>query len=161
MNCVKKSRDRRIEKIPSSGQTLHGFLLALLLLSGWTSNAVSQEPLRIPLYIKQTEIWVEVAKTPEQRTVGLMGRDYLGKNDGMLFIFETEDFHNFWMKNTRVPLSIAFIDREGKIVRIADMKPLTLDSHAPLQRILYALEMNRGWFSAHGIKVGDTVRFSK
>lgn len=136
-------------------------LLTLLLPLVWAPAGVSQEPLKIPLYIKQTEIRVEVAKTPEQRAVGLMNRDHLGKNEGMLFIFETEDFHSFWMKDTRIPLSIAFIDKDGKIVRIADMKPFTLDSHPPPKPILYALEMNKGWFLAHGINVGDTMRFSK
>jgi uncharacterized membrane protein (UPF0127 family) len=65
------------------------------------------------------------------------------------------------MKGTLIPLSIAFIDREGRIVKITDMKPLTLESHNPPAPILYALEMRKGWFSTNGIKVGDTVRFSK
>ena len=117
--------------------------------------------LKIPLYIKNKEIWVEVAKTPEERANGLMGRKHLGKDEGMLFIFETEDYHGFWMKDTRIPLSIAFIDKEGRIVRITDMKPLTLESHTPPKPILYALEMEQGWFPANGIKVGDIVRFSK
>ena len=104
---------------------------------------------------------MEVAKTPEERAKGLMHRKHLGKDDGMLFIFETEDVHGFWMKDTFVPLSIAFIDKAGFIVRITDMKPLTLESHPPPKPILYALEMNKGWFSTHGIKEGDVVRFSK
>ena len=90
-----------------------------------------------------------------------MGRKHLGKDEGMLFIFETEDHHGFWMKDTLVPLSIAFIDKDGRIVWITDMKPMTFDSHVPPKPILYALEMNRGWFSNHGIKSGDVVRFSK
>jgi uncharacterized protein len=161
MKRGKKSSHRRIERILFPDRTFHRLLLTLLLLLIGTSNAASQESLKIPLYINRMEVWVEVAKTPEQRTVGLMRRDHLNKDEGMFFIFETEDFHGFWMKDTRIPLSIAFIDKEGKIVRITDMKPLTLDSHAPPQRILYALEMNKGWFSAHGIKAGDIVRFSK
>ncbi len=90
-----------------------------------------------------------------------MGRKHLGKDQGMLFIFEKEDYHGFWMKDTQIPLSIAFIDKEGRIVRITDMKPLTLETHIPPQPILYALEMKKGWFSANGIKVGDVIRFSK
>ncbi len=90
-----------------------------------------------------------------------MDRKYLGKDEGMLFIFETEDYHGFWMKNTFIPLSIAFIDKIGRIVWIRDMKPHTLDSHVPPKPILYASEMNKGWFSSHGIKAGDTIRFSK
>jgi len=120
-----------------------------------------QAPPKIPLYIKDTEILVEVAKSPEERAKGLMNRKHLGKDEGMLFIFEMEDYHGFWMKNTLIPLSIAFIDKERKIVSVAAMKPLTLESHDPPRPILYALEMNKGWFAAHGIKAGDIVRFSK
>ena len=139
---------------------IEGVLFILILL--WIIPiARSQTILKIPLYIGQKEIWVEVAKTPEERGYGLMGRKHLGKDGGMLFIFETEDRHGFWMKNTFIPLSIAFIDKNGRIVSITDMKPLTLDSHVPPQPVLYALEMNKGWFSSRGIKVGDMVRFSK
>jgi uncharacterized membrane protein (UPF0127 family) len=161
MKRGKKSPDRQIEKVVFLDRTCRWLILTLFLSLAWASADASQESLKIPLYIKQVEIWVEVAKTPEQRVVGLMGRDHLGRDEGMLFIFESEDFHSFWMKDTRIPLSIAFIDKEGKIVRITDMKPLTLDSHAPPKPILYALEMNKGWFMAHGIKAGDVVRFSK
>jgi len=142
------------------GRRIEAVLFILFLL--WIIPiARSQTILKIPLYIGQREIWVEVAKTPEERSYGLMGRKYLGKDEGMLFIFETEDRHGFWMKNTFIPLSIAFIEKNGRIVWITDMKPLTLDSHVPPQPILYALEMNKGWFSSRGIKVGDVVRFSK
>ncbi len=150
---MKKERRRQ-------GRRIEGVLFILFLL--WIIPiARSQTILKIPLYIGQKEIWVEVAKTPEERSYGLMGRKDLGKDEGMLFIFETEDRHGFWMKNTFISLSIAFIDKNGRIVWITDMKPLTLDSHVPPQPILYALEMNKGWFSSRGIKVGDTVRFSK
>jgi uncharacterized membrane protein (UPF0127 family) len=138
---------------------IKGFLFILFLL--WIPSAFSQSTLKIPLYIHHEEIWVEIAKTPEERNHGLMGRKHLGKDEGMLFIFEKEDYHGFWMKDTFIPLSIAFIDRKGRIVRVTDMKPLTLDSHLPPKPILYALEMNKGWFSSHGIKVGDIMRFSR
>jgi uncharacterized membrane protein (UPF0127 family) len=141
------------------GQRIETIIFILFLL--WTSVARSQSLLKIPLYIKNKEIRVEVAKTPEERANGLMGRKHLGEDEGMLFIFETEDYHGFWMKDTRIPLSIAFIDKEGRIVRMTDMKPLTLESHSPPKPILYALEMERGWFPANDIKVGDIVRFAK
>ncbi|MGB7572952.1 MAG: DUF192 domain-containing protein [Thermodesulfobacteriota bacterium] len=133
------------------------FILVLL----WISVAHSQGVLKVPLYIHQKEIRVEVVKTPEERNHGLMGRKHLGKDEGMLFIFEAEDYHGFWMKDTLIPLSIAFIDKDGRIVWITDMKPRTLDSHVPPLPILYALEMNKSWFSSHGIKAGDVVRFSR
>jgi uncharacterized membrane protein (UPF0127 family) len=150
MKKEKWSLDRRIERIT--------LVLLLILL---TSVAHAQNLLKIPLYIKSREIWVEVAKTPEERVHGLMGRRHLGKDEGMLFVFEEEDYHSFWMKDTRIPLSIAFIDKEGRIVSIKDMKPLTLETHIPPQPILYALEMKKGWFSFNRIKVEDTIRFSK
>jgi len=141
------------------GGRIEGVLFILLFL--WISIAYPQSFLKIPLYIQHKEIWVEVAKTPEERSYGLMGRKHLGKDEGMLFIFETEDYHGFWMKDTLIPLSIAFIDKEGRIIWITEMKPLTLNSHVPPKPILYALEMNKGWFSSYGIKAGDIVRFSK
>ena len=141
------------------GGRIEGVLFILFLL--WISIAHSQSILKIPLYIQHEEIRVEVAKTPEERSHGLMGRKYLGKDEGMLFIFEKEDYHGFWMKDTLIPLSIAFIDKDGRIVWITDMKPLTLNSHVPPKPILYALEMNKGWFSSCGIKSGDFVKFSK
>ena len=149
---MKKERiwlNRRIERAV--------FILVLL----WVSVVHSQGILKIPLYIHQKEIWVEVAKTPEERNHRLMGRKHLGKDEGMLFIFEAEDYHGFWMKDNFIPLSIAFIDKDGRIVWITDMKPQILDSHVPPIPILYALEINKSWFSSHGIKVGDVVRFSR
>ncbi len=137
-----------------------GIVVLLIFLLG-TSTAQSQPPLKIPLYINKKEIWVEVAKTPAERAKGLMGRKHLGQEEGMFFIFETEDYHAFWMKDTLIPLSIAFIDKSGLIVEIADMKPLSLDSHSPPKPILYTLEMKKGWFSTSGIKAGDVIRFSR
>ena len=150
MKRERPSLGRRIEKI--------AFFFVFLL---GTSIAQSQNLLKIPLYINEKEIWVEVAKTPAERAKGLMGRKHLDREEGMFFIFETEDYHAFWMKNTLIPLSIAFMDRNGRIVEIADMKPLSLDSHSPSKPVLYALEMKQGWFSTNGIRVGDVVRFSK
>ncbi len=150
---MKKERRRLNRRIRTT--------LLILALIWITSVTYSQSTLKIPLYIGQNEIQVEVAKSPEERSHGLMERKYLGKDEGMLFIFETEDYHGFWMKNTFIPLSIAFIDKSGRIVSITDMKPLALDSHVPPKPILYALEMNKGWFASHGVKVGDQIRFSK
>ena len=141
------------------GRRIEGIVLALLLLG--VPVVCSEGLSKIPLYLKDKEIRVEVAKTWEERARGLMGRKSLGDLEEMFFIFETEDYHSFWMKNTLIPLSIAFIDKEGRIVDMTDMKPLTLESHMPSKRILYALEMKQGWFSANGITVGDYVRFSK
>ena len=146
--------DRRIKK----RWLLFPFLIFFLL----TSWARSESPLpKIPLFVKQKEIRVEVAKSPEDQSRGLMGRTSLGKDEGMLFLYEREVYHGFWMKNTLIPLSIAFIDKGDRIIAIMDMEPLTLDTHMPPGPFLYALEMNKGWFSANNIKAGDVIRFSK
>ena len=140
---------------------IEGMVLVLALAFSAFILHAAQVPLKIPVYFKEKEIWVEVAKTPEDRALGLMGRRHLREGEGMLFIFEHEGIHRFWMKNTLIPLSIAFMDRDGRILRIAEMAPLTLESHAPPQPILYALEMNKGWFRTRGIRVGDVMKFSK
>ncbi len=137
------------------------FPLIFSLCILWVSTICSQGLIKIPIYIKGREIQVEVARKEEERTQGLMGRTSLGRDEGMLFIFDDEGYHGFWMKNTLLPLSIAFIDKKGEIVSITDMMPLTLASHNPPKPILYALEMNKDWFATNGIKVGDIVRFSR
>ncbi|MCK5833781.1 DUF192 domain-containing protein [bacterium] len=112
------------------------------------------------LQIDTFSITVEVAKNNNDRMRGLMFRTYLPDTAGMLFIFEDELPHSFWMKNTLIPLSIAFIDADWVITDIKWMKPGDLSSHYPSKPVLYALEMKRGWFSSRGIKPGDKVKFS-
>jgi uncharacterized membrane protein (UPF0127 family) len=111
----------------------------------------------LPLTIKGKTIKVEVARTGKEQERGLMFRERMGKDEGMLFVYEREERLSFWMKNTRLPLSIAFIDKGGKIVDIQDMEPFSLDTHTSAYPARYALEMNRGWFAREGIKVGDLV----
>lgn len=96
----------------------------------------------------------EVARTNEQRAIGLMNRKEMGTNEGMLFVFEQPGVQCFWMKNTLLPLSIAFLQDDGTVVNIADMKPQTLDSHCSDKPVRLALEMNQGWFAKRGIKPG-------
>jgi uncharacterized protein len=98
---------------------------------------------------------VEVAENDAQRAKGLMFREKMAKNDGMLFIFEEPAYQSMWMKNTLIPLSVAFLDREGVILSIHDMQPQTLDSHMSAGPALYAIETNKGWFAERGIKAGD------
>ena len=86
-----------------------------------------------------------------------MYRESLNPDSGMLFVFEEASYHCFWMKNTLIPLSIAFISPNGTITDIVDMAPLDLTSHCPTQPALYALEMNQDWFAKQDIKVGDRV----
>ena len=100
---------------------------------------------------------VEVAADEPQRMQGLMFRKSLGREDGMLFIFDEPAYHSMWMKNTLIPLSVAFIDRDGVILNILDMEPQTLDSHMAAGPAVYAIETNKGWFAAKKIKAGDKV----
>ena len=100
---------------------------------------------------------VEVVQTEEQRMKGLMFRAKLGKDDGMLFIFDEPAYHSMWMKNTLIPLSVAFVDAQGAILNILDMEPRTLDSHMSAGPAIYAIETNKGWFAAKKIKAGDRV----
>ena len=99
-------------------------------------------------------IQAEVAQTPEQRSTGLMFRSTMGPNEGMLFAFEEPGQQCFWMKNTLLPLSVAFVDDVGQIVNIENMKPQTLDSHCSKKPVRFVLEMNDGWFAKRGIKAG-------
>ena len=99
-------------------------------------------------------IKAEVADNDATRAKGLMFRERLGPNEGMLFIFETRSRQCFWMRNTLVPLSIAFIDDDGTIANIEDMQPKTEDSHCSARPIRYALEMEQGWFGKRGLKAG-------
>ncbi len=98
----------------------------------------------------------ELATTPESRAQGLMYRERMPANHGMLFVFETYA-SCFWMRNTPLPLSIAFIDAQGIITRIAHMQPLSDTEHCPTRPSPYALEMHQGWFERNGIAPGDRV----
>lgn len=101
---------------------------------------------------------VELADSSPQRSRGLMFRASLPAEEGMLFRFAADTTGGFWMQNTLVPLSIAFIDAAGRIVDIQDMEPLTTTAHAPPSAYRWTLEMNQGWFAAAGVAAGDTVR---
>ncbi len=110
-----------------------------------------------PLRIKKHEIRAEVASTEQDRMRGLMFRDKLAENGGMIFLYPRAEASAMWMKNTRIALSVAFIDANGRILNIADMEPLSEKAHASSGAAAYALEMNRGWFRKQGIKAGDLV----
>lgn len=131
----------------------------LLGLGVLTSGVVcAQQSSRfLDLAIGMYRIRAEVAATERERQVGLMNRSHLPTQAGMLFVFDTPAQHCFWMKNTQLPLSIAFLDNAGKIVDLADMKPLSEESHCPSRPVRYALEMNQGWFRSHGATVGTVV----
>ena len=114
----------------------------------------------ITIRVGDTYLVVEVARTPEARQLGLMYRQRLPEDMGMLFVFDTVGIYTFWMKDTYIPLSIAFITADGRIIDIQDMEPLSLELHFPSQPIRFALEVNRSWFTRHDVKIGDTVYIS-
>ncbi|MGQ0579217.1 MAG: DUF192 domain-containing protein [Betaproteobacteria bacterium] len=130
-------------------------LIAVFL--GLSGSTLADPLLTYSLRIKNHEIRAEVANTEESRRQGLMFRDRLGDNGGMVFSYPEAGVNAMWMRNTRIPLSVAFIDRKGRILNIEDMEPFSEQAHTSAGAAAYALEMNRGWFRKRGIKTGDRV----
>ena len=120
-------------------------------------------PLELPtvhVVVMGHDLTIELATTPEARTCGLSLRDSLPANRGMLFVYAEPEILTFWMKNTRMPLSIAFIDADGRVVSIQKMNPFpTTTVYASPVPALYALEVNQGWFEENEVNVGDVVEF--
>jgi len=109
----------------------------------------------------KTLVNAEIADTPEERETGLMYRKSMKDDDGMLFVFEREIMLNFWMKNTLIPLDIAYIDKNGVINEIYHMKPLDVSvTYNSIKPAMYALEVNSGWFARHKIKNGSKIEFN-
>ena len=136
-------------------------LLALTLFSGWASGCSGSDsgmPV-ITLEVDGHSVRTEVAGTAATRARGLMYRKKMRKNSGMLFVYDKPEPLSFWMKNTYLPLTIAFIDTQGVIVHLEDMQPLTTTAHRAPKAVPYALEMNLGWFAANGVEVGAKVDF--
>jgi hypothetical protein len=142
------------------------FCAASLIAPAQTAPDDSVGPLtKVTLHIGKASLTTEIAATGAQEERGLMFRTHLGDNDGMLFILPTITTARFWMKNTLIPLSVAFIDKNGVILEIHDMQPAdpTLpDSQLPVyqsdsDQVAYALETNLHWFALNGIKPGDKI----
>lgn len=148
------------------------FILGILCLLSWVAcnqqpaeKSTTQTGTQIPegrqrIVIGKNNLFVEVVQTDEERMKGLMFREELPEDQGMLFVFEFSRIQSFWMRNTFIPLDIAFIDAEGKIVDIQHMEPIDESkSYVSAAPALYVLEVNAGWFKRHGVKVGDMVKF--
>ena len=132
--------------------------LAAVLVAG--AAAAQQAPQQLPavrLNAGIHNIRAEVARTPEQRATGLMHRRELAANDGMLFVFEQAGVQCFWMRNTLIPLSIAFLADDGRIVNVADMQRQSGQCSSSARPVRYALEMNQGWFAKRGLRAGDAI----
>jgi len=112
---------------------------------------------KIALQISSHVLSVEVANTQRSRARGLMFRKSLDENSGMLFVFPKSAYYGMWMKNTLIPLSVAFIDEEGFIINIADMQPNSLFAYYSADLAKYALEMNMGWFARNRIHAGNRL----
>jgi len=133
-----------------------------LVLNGAVAVPAQAQPVSaqlplVTLYAGMHKIEAELAISPEQRATGLMWRKQLPQNRGMLFVFETPGVQCFWMKNTFVPLSVAFLRNDGTITNIEDMQPQSTDSHCSTEPVRYVLEMNQGWFQQRNIKAGMRI----
>jgi uncharacterized membrane protein (UPF0127 family) len=146
----------------ASARTRRVSLIAVVALSIYLGLAAvpiacAAELPTIDLAIKGNRLVAEIAATETTRETGLMHRFSLQRDHGMLFVFRDARPQAFWMKNTYVPLSIAFIGSDGRILNIDDMAPLTESTHPSRGAALYALEMKKGWFAERGIAMGDPV----
>jgi len=135
-------------------------MLAFSLLIAAPKHSFAEEVKKLPMTELTAGIHVikaEVAANEAHRQQGLMHREKMAQNEGMLFVFDGPAKVCMWMKNTRIPLSVAFIDADGKIINIEDMKPQSLESHCGKKLVRYALEMNQGWFQQRNIKPGTAI----
>ena len=132
-------------------------LFTLAAAVGFAHAAAAADLPTTTLTVGTHKLTAEIARTPEQQMVGLMNRFSLKPDHGMIFVYERPEPLSFWMRNTYIPLSIAFIDRNGRILNIEDMVPQTETSHWSKGAALYALEMRKGWFAERGIRPGDRV----
>lgn len=129
-------------------------VLACLLSTAWVQAA---ELPRIQLQAGNGVLNVKVASDKAQRSLGLMNTPALAESKGMLFVYPAPAYFCMWMKNTLIPLSVAFIDAQGLVINIEDMAPQTEANHCTRRNATYALEVNRGWFAKHGVTVGSQI----
>jgi hypothetical protein len=144
----------------TSNKPLRLLGLALALAVGSASAQTQPQPKldTVMLSAGMHNIRAEVARTPLQTQTGMMFRTEMAQHEGMLFVFDTPGPRCFWMKNTLLPLSIAFIADDGRIVNLADMQPQSEQSHCSAEPVRFALEMNQGWFAKRGIKPGFKLK---
>jgi uncharacterized protein len=144
-----------------------GFAIAIrCLVASWLAvvalgaTAQTGRPQQLPtttLTVGMHNIKAQLAVAPEQRQTGLMYRTEMPTQEGMLFVFEEPSVQCFWMRNTLIPLSIAFLADDGTVVNIADMQPQNDTSHCSARPVRFALEMNQGWFAKRGVKPGTRI----
>jgi uncharacterized membrane protein (UPF0127 family) len=141
-------------------KTIFTAILSLLIL-GSSDTGAQETPQttlqRTSLSVGIHQIDTQLAMTAEQREIGLMYRKEMPQHEGMLFIFENSSRLCFWMKNTLIPLTAAFIADDGTIVNLENMKPQTTESHCATKPVRYVLEMNQGWFAKKGVRPGSKI----
>jgi uncharacterized membrane protein (UPF0127 family) len=131
------------------------FAVSVFLAAAGAANAQTQ---RANLEVGKHRIEAEVAADEQTRNLGLMYRSHLPSDQGMIFVYPSSIRICMWMRNTLIPLSVAFLDEEERILNIEDMAPHNEKNHCAIKPARYALEMNQGWFSRHGVKAGDQIR---
>ncbi len=164
MTCIKLSPTTRSGRSgrprPAGARALWLLMsMCMLLVAPLVQAQIAAQP-RLPTVDIQAGMFIikaELAITPEQQATGMMFRTEMGTNEGMLFVNEAPAQRCFWMRNTLIPLSIAFIADDGTIVNIAEMEPRSDKSHCSAQPVRFALEMNRGWFAKRGLKPGSRL----
>ncbi len=141
-------------------KTIAKFLAPLALVAAAFSAFAQQAQMQLPrarLSAGMYQIDAQVAQTADTRTIGLMFRKEMPQHEGMLFVFDEPSVQCFWMRNTFLPLTAAFVADDGTIVNLVDMKPQTTDSHCSTKPVRYVLEMHQGWFGKKGIKAGTKL----
>lgn len=136
---------------------LRVFLFLLGLSCVFTARAQQPQLPLVELFAGMHRIEAEVAASPDSRQIGLMHRSLMAPQRGMLFVFPDVVKHCMWMRNTLLPLSVAFLDEKGVIINIEDMQPRTEDNHCATRPARYALEMNLGWFRSRGFGPGLAI----
>ena len=130
-------------------------MIAVLVACAWGQ---SHDAPSTALTIGSATVRVEIADDPTERARGLMNRSNLGADEGMLFVYPDERPRSFWMKDTSLPLSIAYLDAQGRIVHIADLTPFDTSPVPSGRPAMYAIEVNQGWFTRHAVQVGASVK---
>lgn len=136
-------------------------MIIRILFLLFATTLVEANPEKIKVTIQTAKLELFVADTDSSRARGLMGVDYLGENEGMIFFWPNASKKCMWMKNTSLPLSVAFIDQDRTIVQIDDLQPFSTDSVCSRsERIIAAIEMNKDWFEVNGLKEGSQVKLN-
>ena len=146
-----------MERLALDRSAVARFLAALAFMFAATAVLADTRLKTATVRVGPHALKVEVVSTDADRARGLMHRKSLGRDAGMLFIFDEPAYHSMWMQNTLIPLSVAFIDTQGTILNILDMEPQTLDAHVSAGPSIYAIEVNKGWFAEKKVKAGDKV----